>query len=195
MQGVEAIQARIAAIETRFGVARPASTTTIAPDGFDRVLEGYLGAPQPTGALPVTASGIAEGLATPALAGYENGRMPAASLAGIGVGAHRLWPPAGDAFDRLRTAASADGVRIGVTDSYRDFAAQEQVAAEKGLYSQGGLAAAPGTSPHGWGMALDLELDAAGQAWMRANGGRFGFVEDVPREPWHWSFRPEAVTA
>jgi LAS superfamily LD-carboxypeptidase LdcB len=27
--------------------------------------------------------------------------------------------------------------------------------------------------------------------WMRANAYRFGFVEAVPREPWHWEFRPQ----
>ncbi len=25
---------------------------------------------------------------------------------------------------------------------------------------------------------------------MRENGWRNGFVEDVPREPWHWTYRP-----
>lgn len=47
----------------------------------------------------------------------------------------------------------------------------------------------PGTSPHGWGMAVDLDLNAQAQSWMRANAGRFGFVEDTPREPWHWVYR------
>ena len=62
----------------------------------------------------------------------------------------------------------------------------------KGLYSQGGLAAKPGTSDHGWGMAVDLNLNANAQRWMRANAGRFGFVEDTPREPWHWAYTPKA---
>jgi hypothetical protein len=42
------------------------------------------------------------------------------------------------------------GVDIGVTDSYRSYDAQVDVARRKGLYSQGGLAATPGTSDHGW---------------------------------------------
>ena len=67
---------------------------------------------------------------------------------------------------------------------------QVDLAERKGLYSQGGLAAKPGTSDHGWGRALDLDLDAKAQAWMRANGDRYGFVEDTPREPWHWVFTP-----
>ena len=37
-------------------------------------------------------------------------------------------------------------------------------------------------------MAVDLDLNARAQSWMRANAGRFGFVEDMPREPWHWAY-------
>ena len=77
---------------------------------------------------------------------------------------------------------------IGVTDSYRSYDAQVDVANRKGLYSQGGLAAKPGTSDHGLGLALDLDLDTNALSWMRANAGRFGFVEDTPRESWHWKF-------
>ena len=79
---------------------------------------------------------------------------------------------------------------VGVTDSYRSYDVQVDVVRRKGLYSQGGLGAKPGTSQHGWGMAVDLDLDASAQAWMRTNAARFGFVEDTPREPWHWAFQP-----
>jgi zinc D-Ala-D-Ala carboxypeptidase len=85
--------------------------------------------------------------------------------------------------------AAAAGIEIGVTDSYRSYESQVDLARRKGLYSQGGLAATPGTSNHGWGLSVDLDLDATAQAWMRQNGARYGFVEDVPREPWHWTFR------
>lgn len=119
---------------------------------------------------------------------YENGRMPAEALTPIGVGSHKLAAPAASAFTKLLAAAEADGVEIGVTDSYRSYDAQVDVARRKGLYSEGGLAAKPGTSDHGLGLALDLDLDASAQSWMRTNAGRFGFVEDTPREPWHWKF-------
>ena len=39
-------------------------------------------------------------------------------------------------------------------------------------------------------MATDLDLNDKAQAWMRKNAGNYGFVENVPREPWHWAFRP-----
>ena len=36
----------------------------------------------------------------------------------------------------------------------------------------------PGTSNHGWGLAVDLDLDERAQAWMRTNAERFGFFEE-----------------
>jgi hypothetical protein len=126
---------------------------------------------------------------------YGNGRVPAEALSPIGIGSHRLWAPAARAFQAMRADAAAAGVEIGITDSYRDYDTQVSLARRKGLYSQGGLAATPGTSNHGWGMAVDLDLDSKAQAWMRENGWRYGFVEDTPREPWHWGFRPAGGTA
>lgn len=124
------------------------------------------------------------------LAAYGNGKIPASALHEVGSTGHRLWAPAAQALTGLISAAAADGVRVGITDSYRSYAGQVDVAQRKGLYSQGGLAAVPGTSDHGWGMAVDLDLDASAQAWMRAHGAEHGFVEDTPREPWHWAYTP-----
>jgi zinc D-Ala-D-Ala carboxypeptidase len=120
---------------------------------------------------------------------YGNGRIPADALTSIGIGSHRLWGPAATAFQAMTYDASREGISIGVTDSYRGYDDQVDLAQRKGLYSQGGLGATPGTSPHGWGMALDLDVDSRGQAWLRANAGRYGFVEAVPREPWHWEYQ------
>ena len=126
-----------------------------------------------------------------ALRAHGNGRVPASALSEVGgLDGHRLWTPAARSLEALRAAAARDGVRIGVTDSYRPYDVQVDLARRKGLYSQGGLAAVPGTSDHGWGIAVDLDLDDRAQAWMRTHAGRYGFVEDVPREPWHWAYRP-----
>lgn len=123
-----------------------------------------------------------------ALQAFGNGRIPLEMLTPIGIGGHRLYAPAAQAFMAMRAAAAAEGIDVGITDSYRTYEQQVDLAARKGLYSEGGYAAVPGTSKHGWGMAIDIDVDAAGQAWMRVNAGRFGFVENVPREPWHWEF-------
>lgn len=192
VDGLAAVQARIAAIENRFSVsAKPVGTTarTTSPFSFDELLEARLGAAT-TPALQL-APGQYGSLQPPAaLAAYGNGRVPADALTPIGDGPHRLHAPAAAAFEQLSAAARADGVTIGITDSYRSYDAQVRLAEEKGLYSQGGLAAQPGTSNHGWGLALDLDLDDRAQAWMRTNASRYGFVEDTPREPWHWTYRP-----
>ena len=71
---------------------------------------------------------------------------------------------------------------------------QVDLARRKGLYSNGGLAAAPGTSNHGWGLAVDLDVDTRSHTWLADNGWRYGFVEDTPRERWHWAYRPTAAS-
>lgn len=120
---------------------------------------------------------------------YGNGKIPKEMLTLIGIGQHRLYSVAAEAFTAMRSAAAADGVDISVTDSYRSYDQQVELAARKGLWKDGGYAAVPGTSPHGWGMAVDLDVSPSGLAWVRANGAQFGFVETTPREPWHWEYR------
>src|SRR5690606_9086846 len=110
------------------------------------------------------------------LKAYGNGRVPAAALSTIAGTSHTLWEPAARSFEAMQSAAAAEGVTIGITDSYRTYETQVDLVGRKGLYSQGGLAATPGTSMHGWGVALDLKLDSSAQAWMRQNAGRFGYV-------------------
>lgn len=160
-------------------------TTAVA---FGNVLDQVMG-----GSTPAVGSGKAQ-LDTKGvpveLRRHGNGKIPAAALGGIEGTNHRLWEPAARSAEAMRAAARRDGVTIGITDSYRTYETQVDLVRRKGLYSQGGLAATPGTSDHGWGTALDLKLDATAQAWMRENGGRFGFVEDTPREPWHWGYHP-----
>ncbi len=125
----------------------------------------------------------------PELQVHGNGRIPASALEPLGVGEHRLWSPAARAFRDMQAAAAREGVTFGINSSYRDHATQVEMVERYGLYSQGGRAAAPGTSNHGWGVALDLDLDGPAQAWMREHAADYGFVEDVPREPWHWTFK------
>ncbi len=158
-------------------------------------LSGPSGPSGPTATTRGTTSvGLVDSSGVPAeLAGYGNGRIPAAALAPVGTTGARMWQPAAQALTGLIAAARAEGVTVGVTEGYRPYDEQVALAKSKGLYSQGGLAAQPGTSEHGWGMAADLRLDPTAQAWMRANAARFGFVADVPRESWHWAYRPSGV--
>ena len=57
------------------------------------------------------------------------------------------------------------------------------------LYGQKpALAAVPGTSNHGWGLAVDLcggiqNFGTPHYTWMKANAGRFGFLHPDWAEP------------
>ena len=146
--------------------------------------------PAPTRARPPTTGTSIKGRITvpAALRQFGNGRIPASALTSIGIGIHRLYAPASQAFTQMRAAAATEGVQIGVTDSYRSYATQVDLARRKGLYKNGGLAATPGTSNHGWGMAVDVDTNSRGTQWLRAHASRFGFAT-IPREPWHWEYR------
>lgn len=125
------------------------------------------------------------------LATYGNGTLPPSELESIGQGGHRLFKPAAEAWKQAVAAARVDGIDLTVTDSYRSYDQQVELAQRKGLYGDGGLAAVPGTSNHGWGLAVDADVrQKAALQWLQGNGHRFGFVQAVPREPWHWEFRP-----
>ena len=189
MEGITAIAQRMAQIQSLVAPPRvPTATASVTAASFADTLADEVARTSPPAAS--TAARLnGDGVPTE-LAAYGNGKIPASALQEVGSTGHRLWAPAAQSLTRLISAAAADGVRVGISDSYRSYAGQVDVAQRKGLYSQGGLAAVPGTSDHGWGMAVDLELDKAAQAWMRAHGAEHGFVEDTPREPWHWAYTP-----
>lgn len=195
MDGIVAMSQRMAAIQATMSSLQPvlkSSGGTVGGaafgDALARAVDTTAGVTATTGTPAASTGAWTSGVPSDLLA-YGNGKVPRAALASVGTTGHTLWAPAATALEQAIADAAKDGVTIGITDSYRSYDAQVDVAERKGLYTEGGLAAQPGTSPHGWGIAADLDVDAAGQAWMRANGGRYGFVEDTPREPWHWVYR------
>jgi murein DD-endopeptidase MepM/ murein hydrolase activator NlpD len=133
--------------------------------------------------------------------GYSNGMIPASKLCGLGNG-HLLRCDAAAAYVRL-AAAYKDrfGKTICITDSYRSYASQVDLYGRKPS-----LAALPGTSNHGWGVAIDLcgGVDRFGTAqyqWMKAHAAQFGWVHPSwadqggsREEPWHWEFGKPAVS-
>jgi hypothetical protein len=129
--------------------------------------------------------------------GYANGRIPAAVLCPLDFAPGHMLRC--DAAERL-TALSGEferefGYAIPITDSYRSYVAQVAVAGAKPH-----LAAVPGTSNHGWGLAVDLSDPISGGAspeyvWLRVHGPDYGW--DNPSwarlggskpEPWHFEF-------
>ncbi|WP_420452521.1 M15 family metallopeptidase [Ilumatobacter sp.] len=129
------------------------------------------------------------------LRSFGNGEIPPGGLTQLTTQSnHRLYAPAAASWNNVVEAAAAEGIELRITDSYRDYDEQVDLVRRKGLYSQGGLAATPGTSNHGWGLAVDADVrDPRTLQWLKVNGPRFGWVESVPREPWHWEFRPDQV--
>ncbi len=128
--------------------------------------------------------------------GYPNGLIPPSAMCPLGVGGHSLRCDAAAAYRAMSAAyAAAFGGPICITDSYRTYAAQVKLYGEKPA-----LAAVPGTSNHGWGLAVDLcggiqNFGTPQYAWMVANAGRFGFLHPTwadpgngREEPWHWEY-------
>jgi hypothetical protein len=128
--------------------------------------------------------------------GYPNGLIPPSALCEIGAGAHALRCDAAAAYRAMNAAyTAAFGSPICITDSYRTYASQVRLYGQKPA-----LAAVPGTSNHGWGLAVDLcgGIDGFGSPqyrWMVANAGRFGWLHPTwadpgngREEPWHWEY-------
>lgn len=126
------------------------------------------------------------------LTGYGNGLLPASALCPLaGTAGLLLRADAAAAFNRMTAA----GGMPCAGNSYRSYG--EQVA----LYRvKPGLAAVPGTSNHGWGVAVDFACGAdrfgsPGYRWLVANGPTYGWThpswaeQGGPRpEPWHWEY-------
>lgn len=195
LEGMQAVQARISEMQGRIGTGAPATAKPSPGVRFADVLSAVSGTSAASSGSTATATVRAPGeygpLEPPAeLAAYGNGRVPLSQLVAIGDGSERLYAPAADAFRRMASDAWRAGVDLKVNDGYRSFDQQQALAAELGLYRDGGKAAVPGTSTHGWGLSVDMDTDGGASEWLRANAARYGFVEDVPGEPWHWTFRP-----
>lgn len=130
-------------------------------------------------------------------AGYANGTIPASLLCAPSFAPGELVRcDAAYQLEQLNAAyVAAFGTNITVTSSYRSYASQVAVKAQKGF-----LAAAPGTSNHGMAQALDLgggisSFGSAQYNWMRANAPAYGWENPEwarqggsKPEPWHWEY-------
>ncbi|HYN30650.1 MAG TPA: M15 family metallopeptidase [Dermatophilaceae bacterium] len=128
---------------------------------------------------------------------YGNGAIPASALCPLWEApGEALRPRPAAAFNAMSQAyAKETGSPLCVTDSYRSLGEQYAVKAAKGRW-----AAAPGSSRHGLGMALDLcggvnDFGAPAHLWMKQNAPLYGWFHpgwasaggSLP-EPWHWEF-------
>ncbi|GGC11838.1 M15 family metallopeptidase [Cellulomonas carbonis] len=219
-----AVLAALAAATIAFPVADATFTTQDAPEGVTPVAAA-VGLPTAyevlssttVGTTPTTLLAAAPGravLADVASRSVEREPLPGCDGLARTDGANGqiassdlcvLWDPAqslrGDAAVALselnanyRAAFRRD---LCITDSYRPLAVQRRLAVTKP-----GLAATPGRSNHGWGLAIDLcatETNSSDvMAWLRANGPTYGWDNPQwarrggsgPYEPWHWEYVP-----
>jgi D-alanyl-D-alanine carboxypeptidase len=127
-----------------------------------------------------------------------NGQIAATDLCTLWDGTQMLRGDAAVTLAELNLSFNATfGRDLCITDSYRTLAEQRRLA-----YTKGGLAATPGKSNHGWGLAIDLcgieTRDSSVMAWLEDNGPTFGWENPPwarrggsgPYEPWHWEYVP-----
>src|SRR4051794_1841135 len=84
-----------------------------------------------------------------------------------------MRPDVARAFDRMATAARADGVLLQVNSGFRSDAEQARLFA---AHPDPKWVAPPGTSLHRYGTELDLGPPGA-YRWLAANARLFGFIK------------------
>jgi hypothetical protein len=147
------------------------------------------------GGLPWHCGGVS--VPAGAWSGYPNGFIPQTAVPNRHQHPHRLRCDAAAAFATLNeTYTRTFGQPICITDSYRTFNTQVHLYSEKPS-----LAAIPGTSNHGWGLALDLcggaeTFNSPQHTWLTTTAPTQGWTNPPwahqgagREEPWHWEYK------
>lgn len=130
--------------------------------------------------------------------GGKNGELENGELVSIGQGENKMhiesWPyfkkmkedAKKEGIDIILTGPSGSGYRLvgspekGCSEGFTQWCAWQRYGKSRAAY--------PGTSNHGWGMAIDVEGEVAKQ-WVRENGFKYGWVwGEAPNEDWHFTF-------
>jgi zinc D-Ala-D-Ala carboxypeptidase len=141
LNGIAGITARINDIEHRISsmtqqtAAKSATAVAKSGQAFASALASAVhGSAAPTAStapatkMKVNSDGIPEDLA-----GYGNGKIPPTALGKVGDTRHKLWAPAAEKLTQMMADAKAQGVHIGITDSYRPYEEQVDLVRRKGL--------------------------------------------------------------
>ncbi|MCL2453992.1 MAG: M15 family metallopeptidase [Micrococcales bacterium] len=174
--------------------AEGTDATTLAADGVD--VEAFCSSAFERRA-SIAMSTITSMGSLGAWGGHQNGRIPHDELTALTwAPSHRLRPDAAAALEALNVEYRAVfGRNLTITDSYRTYAQQVALKAAKPR-----LAATPGTSQHGWAVAVDLgggvqSFGTPQHAWMVTNGPHHGWhppawaqASGSKPEPWHFEF-------
>lgn len=125
-----------------------------------------------------------------------NGNIDSHELCDLWQDGESLRPDAAVALSALNESFRANfGRDICLVSSYRTLSSQVSLKS-----TRGGFAARPGTSMHGWGLAIDLCSSETGSrevyAWLNANGPTYGWANPAwakrggkgAFEPWHFEY-------
>jgi hypothetical protein len=147
-----------------------------------------------------------------AVRAFGNGKLPREMLQPCGIRSFVMVEPAAGAMRAMVAAASGDGVTISATGTWRSYDQQKHLFESRYVTRDTGrrskvwngtrywqlpntaMAATPGTSNHGFGLAADLSnsptvpIGGATLRWMATHGPSFGYWNTVRSEPWHWSY-------
>ncbi len=108
-------------------------------------------------------------------------------------------PAVVDTLADLAREAQRRGYRIVVSSSFRTTADQQRLRKTRGAYGKGGFAAAPGTSPHEFGQAIDFQvwkgnkkitIGKSTTPWVLSILSKHNMVWGgtfSTREPWHFN--------
>lgn len=150
--------------------------------------------------------------------GMQNGRLADDVLKPCGIRSFVMVEPAARAMREMRNLAWAQGIRLSATGTYRTYKAQvalferryqntpsypgarHEVWNGKDWWLRKGVAGAavPGTSNHGWALAVDFArrnkagklvvLDGVTLEWLADHGPKYGYYNTVQSENWHWCY-------
>lgn len=139
-------------------------------------------APAPSASAPAASNSHADAIARAKSA--SNGEISSDALCALSWDSSSLLRC--DAAAALEAAAANGMPLTGMTDAYRSYGDQVAVKASRGV-----MAAKPGTSNHGWGIAVDIPEPA--RSWLHANGAAYGWINPAwakseKYEPWHFEF-------
>lgn len=191
------------------GQAAQAVQVSAFPDHYDgwggaaeQIIAAVSGGTTCTGTKPIGDGGDGRN----GWGGFENGRIPLEALTPIPwAPEHRLREDATVALTAMNEAWKARfGYEIPINDAYRDYEGQVQAREDWCRRGKCGNAADPGTSNHGWALAVDIQVgwNDAEYQWLKQNGPLYGWVHppfaepggSAP-EPWHWEFAGLAAAA
>lgn len=142
----------------------------------------------------------------------ENGKLDLSQLARVTIACSGSWSEpyltveASAALTQLNAAFKQKfGRDMHGISCYRSYDKQVEAKAYWTAQGKPGNAATPGTSNHGWGLAIDLQAKpgtsmtygSAEYKWLMQNAGAYGYCNPKnmqqggsgPAEPWHWQYK------